>query len=167
MQKEQGVWPVVRELARRLLRLQFQSKQAFADRLLQRDIASEADTFAQLLAQFEKALQGKRLVIFESSGHGFNHPKFKSAFQSALKKYNPALDAVAVEGGAFVGAQQNIHGTVLHRGVVQHHTDGQDVVVGMGVKRPVLVPFHRGSEARCFQVEFGALQAGRRADQRL
>ena len=105
LQKEQGAWLVVRELARRLLRLQFQSKQAFAAQPLQRDIASEADAFAQLLARFEKVLQGKRLVIFESSGHGFNHPEFKLAFQSALKKHNPALDAVVLDSTGFLGAK--------------------------------------------------------------
>src|SRR5678815_5420020 len=52
---------------------------------------------------------------------------------------------------------------ILDKGVVQHHTDRQKVVVGMGVKGPVLMPFHRRAMTWLLEIDLGTMQphAGR------
>ena len=49
--------------------------------------------------------------------------------------------------------------------VVEQHADGEDVVIGVRVERPVLVPFHRRAIMRRLHVELGAVQPEARADQ--
>ena len=54
---------------------------------------------------------------------------------------------------------------VLHRHVVEHHADGGEVVVGVRIERPVLMPLHRRAEAGAFHVQLGGVEADIRAPQ--
>jgi hypothetical protein len=56
--------------------------------------------------------------------------------------------------------------TVVERHVVEHHADREDVVVGVRIERPVLVPLDRGAVSRRLHVELRALEAEIRTDQR-
>ena len=57
--------------------------------------------------------------------------------------------------------------TVLHLHVVQHHADGGEVVVGVRVERPILVPFHCRAEAGRLHVQLGRVEADVGPPQRL
>ena len=79
----------------------------------------------------------------------------------ALRLHGAAEEAVGtvmVEGGAAVTARQHHQRPILFGGIVEQHADSQQVVVGVRVEGPVLVPFHRGADLRRFQVELRAVQ---------
>ena len=55
-------------------------------RVEERMIEQEADVFARILDRYRPLLEGKRLIILESSGHGLNSPKLVTAFSFELNK---------------------------------------------------------------------------------
>jgi hypothetical protein len=57
--------------------------------------------------------------------------------------------------------------SVLERAVVHHHADGREVVVGVRVEGPVLVPLDRRPVARGLDVELGGVEADGGVDQLL
>lgn len=86
------------ELARRVLKGNYVTKKAFEEKhLAKRKIAMEADAFAKVLSRYRPLLSNKKVVVFESSSYGLNHPGFKPAFEAALRKRVPNLDFTVME----------------------------------------------------------------------
>ncbi len=55
---------------------------------------------------------------------------------------------VVVEGRTLVAARNDHQRAVLHSHVVEHDANRREVVIGMRVERPVLVPLHRARQIR-------------------
>lgn len=55
-------------------------------------LPDEAEAFARVLNTHHDLLQGKHIVVFESSSYGLNSPNFQQIFQSILQKQLPDLD---------------------------------------------------------------------------
>jgi hypothetical protein len=64
----------------------FLSKWTWRKRMAGRYIASEALSFAQVVDRYRQLLEGKRVLVFEASGHGLNSTRFEAAFGSELRK---------------------------------------------------------------------------------
>ncbi len=58
-----------------------------------------------------------------------------------------------------VAARDDQHRPVLHVDIVEHDADGGEVVVGVRVECPVLVPFHRRAETSRFHVQLAGVEA--------
>lgn len=56
-----------------------------------RDYDNEAQKFASILQRHKAYLDGRRLVVFESSSFGSNSPRFKPAFEKAIRAQLPGL----------------------------------------------------------------------------
>ena len=74
-----------------------------------------------------------------------------------------AVGAVVVEGRAAVAARQHHQRTVLLGGIVEQHAHGEQVVVGVRIEGPVLVPLHRRAVLGRLQVELASRAAARRS----
>ena len=70
-----------------------------------------------------------------------------------------AILAMVIENFASVRAGDDEHRAVIHTGVVEHDACCRYVVVGVGVKGPVLVPLDRRSKMWRLHVEFGVVKA--------
>ena len=57
------------------------------------------------------------------------------------------------------------HRSVAEVAIVQQYADGEYVVIGVRIERPVLMPFHRRAVLRRLHVELGAVQPQARAQQ--
>jgi len=68
-----------------------------------------------------------------------------------------AVLAVVVAHRTGVRAGRDQHRAVFQVGVVQHHADRQDVVIGVRVECPILVPFYRRTILRRLHVQLGAV----------
>ena len=77
-----------------------------------------------------------------------------------------AVFSVMIPDRALVRARRDEQWTVLQIHVVEHHTHGQDVVVRVRIKGPVLVPLDRRSVPGRLHVELGAMQAQGGAEQK-
>src|SRR5262249_52524855 len=64
-------------------------------------------------------------------------------------------------------AWQDHQWAVLRRHIVEHDADGQQIVVGVRIEGPVLVPLDGGAIAGRLHVELAAMQAQVRADELL
>lgn len=91
------------DLGRRLLHGRYQSIQA-SQSLQRRNITIEAEAFARILSAFEALLRDKRIIVFESSGHGLNHPSFKDAFAAAIARFAPTLKVSVLDSASFLEA---------------------------------------------------------------
>lgn len=66
-----------------------------------RNVEAEASVFARLIARYRPALEGRRLIVFESVNFGFNTPQFAAAFGRALRELG-WLDARVIDSSAFL-----------------------------------------------------------------
>jgi hypothetical protein len=89
---------------------------------------------------------------------GLGTPKVEPVARRLHGAAEPAVRAVVVEGGAAVAARQHHHRTVLVGGIVEQHAHGQQVVVGVRIEGPVLVPFDRRADLGGLEVELRAVQ---------
>ena len=69
-----------------------------------------------------------------------------------------AVLAVMVPDLAGMRAGRDQHRAVGKVGIVEQHADRKNVVIGVRIKRPVLMPFNRRSVMRRLHVELGAVQ---------
>ncbi len=60
-------------------------------------LPDEAEAFARTLSTHHDLLQGKHIVVFESSSYGLNSPNFQQIFQAAVKKQLPDLDITVLD----------------------------------------------------------------------
>ena len=70
-----------------------------------------------------------------------------------------AIRAMGIENFASVRAGDDEHRAVIHTGVVKHDACCRYVVVGVGVKGPVLVPLDRGSKIWRRHIQLGVVKA--------
>ena len=75
--------------------------------------------------------------------------------------------AVMVEDLALVAARNAEQRAVLNGAIVHHHAHGAEVVIGVRVEGPVLVPLDGGTVAGGLHVELGGVEADGRAHQLL
>jgi lysophospholipase L1-like esterase len=73
------------------------SKQDFYSSYKLRDIGGEAEDFAQIVSMYRWLLDRKKVIVFESSAWGINHPGFKSSFQGALSHFAPWLNVTVLD----------------------------------------------------------------------
>ena len=100
--KARGLMAPLSDFSRAVLQGKFKSKAEFHALHMRRNMASEADAFAQNAAKYRSLLEGKKLIVFESSGHGFNHPEFKAQFEASLSRYLPGVDATVLDSHALL-----------------------------------------------------------------
>lgn len=96
-QKEQGWKLPLGDLARRIVHGHYEGTDAYRQHRLNRNINMEAEAFAKVLSRYQSLLQGKRLVVFESSSYGLNHPGFKANFEESLHRHVPWLTATVLD----------------------------------------------------------------------
>ena len=72
---------------------------------------------------------------------------------------------VMVVHGAFVRAGDDEQGAIFFCHVIHHYAHGEQIVVGVRIKCPVLVPFYRAAVAGLFHVEFVAIAPQTVSDQ--
>jgi hypothetical protein len=95
--KAAGLRKPLTDLAVMLKDGDFASKPAWrAQQIAGRDLAEEASAFVDILALYRPVLEGRRLIVFESSGWGFNAPGLPAAFGAALKRL-PWLDVHIID----------------------------------------------------------------------
>ncbi len=82
--KAAGLKKPLLDLAALLRRGMFASKQTWRRQLARRPIEREAAAFAKVVQRYQDVLEGKQLVVLESSGFGLNSPRLAPAFRSAL-----------------------------------------------------------------------------------
>ena len=75
--------------------------------------------------------------------------------------------AVVVVDRPLVAAGHAQQRAVLDLAIVHHHADGAQIVVGVRIERPVLVPLDRGTVAGGLHVQLRRVEADRRAHQLL
>jgi hypothetical protein len=100
--KARGALFPLKTAARVLLRREFQTVGARQAQDDARDLDAEAAAFAAIVAANRDLLAGKRLVVFESSGHGRNSPRFQKAFDAALRQQAPGLDVLVLDSSRFL-----------------------------------------------------------------
>jgi hypothetical protein len=66
---------------------------------------------------------------------------------------------MVIEDLAAMRAGDHEQWPILLAAVIEQHTDGQDVVIGVGIKGPVLMPFDGSAKACRLHVELRAVQA--------
>ncbi len=66
---------------------------------------------------------------------------------------------MVVKHSTFVAAGDHHKGTVLRRAIFDHDTHCEDIVVGVRVKRPVLVPADFSVRRWVLEIEFGVIEA--------
>ena len=74
---------------------------------------------------------------------------------------------VMVPDGAGMALRHDEERPVLEGAVVEHDADGEQVVVGVGIERPVLMPLDRRAVARRLHVELRAVEPDAGADELL
>jgi hypothetical protein len=82
--KALGYRKPLQDLARKLLHHDYTSKVQWRTDLNTRNIEQEAHDFAKILDRYRPLLEGKRLIILESSGWLSNSPRFKTRFSTEL-----------------------------------------------------------------------------------
>ena len=82
--KALGYRKPLQDLARKLLDHSYTSKATWREDLQIRNIEQEAHDFAKILDRYRTLLEGKRLIILESSGWLSNSPRFKTRFATEL-----------------------------------------------------------------------------------
>ena len=70
-----------------------------------------------------------------------------------------------IQNPAFVRAGNGKQATVLFGHVVDAYAHRQKVVIGTGIKCPVLMPLHRAAELSGLHIEFTAVAPDSRANQ--
>jgi hypothetical protein len=76
-----------------------------------------------------------------------------------------AASRMMIEGRAVVAARHDHQRAVVEVAVVEIDAGRQDVVIGMGIEGPVLMPFDGRAVARRLHVELAAMLADRRPEQ--
>src|ERR1700722_15286875 len=66
---------------------------------------------------------------------------------------------VMIVHGTLVRPGNHEHRTVLQRAVLDHDANFEDVVVGVRIERPILMPLHRLAAPRWFDVELAVVHA--------
>ena len=66
---------------------------------------------------------------------------------------------MVIEDLAAMRAGDHEQWTILLAAIIEQHTDGQDVVIGVGIEGPVLMPFDGSAKACRLHVELRAVQA--------
>ena len=74
---------------------------------------------------------------------------------------------MVIERRALVTAGNDHQRPVLNRHVIEHHAHRRQIVVGVRVERPVLMPLHRRSEPGAFHVQLRRIEPDMRPPQRL
>ena len=70
-----------------------------------------------------------------------------------------SVGAMMIVDRALMAARDHQHRAVFRGEIVEHDADRGEVVVGMRVERPILVPFDRGAVTGRFHVELAGIQA--------
>lgn len=100
--KELGFRSVLNEIVNYWKLDKYTTKEEFYKSYSQRDIASEAKNFAIILSSYSNILKQKKIVLFESAGHGLNHPEFAEQFSGAIKKYAPTVDFIVLDSTQYL-----------------------------------------------------------------
>jgi hypothetical protein len=102
--KAMGYWKPVRDLAGMVRHRTYTSRAAWRQRAEQRPMEEEAATFAKIVTRYRPVLEGKRLIIFETSLWGINAPRLKATFETELDRLgwvrHRVLDSTGVLGPA-------------------------------------------------------------------
>lgn len=96
-QKHQGWKLPFGDFAHRLIKGQFERTDAYYQHRLARNIPMEAEAFAKVMSRYQPLLQGKKVIVFESSSYGVNHPGFKANFEESLHRHVPWLTATVLD----------------------------------------------------------------------
>ena len=75
------------------------------------------------------------------------------------------LLVVVIQHRPFMRTGNDHERAILYRHLVDADADGQQIIVGVGIEGPILVPFHRAAKGRIFEVELVAIGAQVGADQ--
>ena len=97
----------------------------------------------------------------------FDHYGYGAFVAKGRVGYGAAEMAVEVMviNWSFVRAGDDEQGAIFFCHVVQHYTHGEQIVVGVRIKCPVLMPFDWAAIAGLFHVEFVAIAPQAVADQ--
>ena len=99
-------------------------------------------------------------ACFYHYGHGAFIAKGRVGYGAA----EMAVEVMVIHG-SFVRAGDDEQGAVLFCHVVEYYTHGEQVVVAMRIKCPVLMPFDRAAVAGLFHVELVAIAPQAVSDQ--
>ncbi len=99
--KAMGYRKPLHDLGIMLLDGAYSSKAAWRKDLDARNMEQEASDFANVLARYRSVLEGKRLIIVESSGWLANSPRFKATFAAQLEKIGWPRSRVLDSTGIF------------------------------------------------------------------
>ena len=81
------------------------------------------------------------------------------AFLRVHRAAEPSVRAVMVVDRPLVAARHDHHRAVLHVDIVEHDADRGEILVGVRVERPILVPFDRRAIAGRLHVELAGVEA--------
>lgn len=101
--QQRGIWGGVSDFARALRAGKYKSREQFAASFRVRNLSWEADNFAKTLAKYRSVLEGKKVIVFESSGHGSNHPALSEMFKAASAQAVPGLDVTFLDSSSVLG----------------------------------------------------------------
>ena len=99
---------------------------------------------------FRRAVHGPHVMDGEGAG-GPGQGHRRGGVEAGRRRVDRADEPAAVmvvTDGSLVGARDDVQRTVVRLAVVEHHADGQHVVVGLGIEGPVLVPLDGGAARR-------------------
>jgi hypothetical protein len=84
--KGRGYWKPAYDLIVMLGKGSFSSKASWRHSVMTRKLDGEAGAFAQIIARYRDALEGRRVIVFESSDSGRNSATFVAVFGRELDK---------------------------------------------------------------------------------
>lgn len=95
--KARGAMGTLSDFAQALMAGKYKRMPEYKKRRLSRNMPWEAENFAKTVATYRSQLTGKKVIVFESSSYGFNHPAFKSLVDAALLQHAPGLDITVLD----------------------------------------------------------------------
>jgi lysophospholipase L1-like esterase len=84
--KAEGLKKILSDLGIMLRKRSFSSRKEWRGQVERRTIEREASAFAEIVRRYRGLLEGKRVIVLESSTSGLNSPRFAAAFRSELDK---------------------------------------------------------------------------------
>lgn len=97
--KNNGIYPIIFGL---LSTLRFSPNNKIFFSTDSRNIKKEAEVFSEILNDYSYLLKGKKIIIFESSGYGANHPEFGLEFTKSLNNKNNNIDFIVLDSVNFL-----------------------------------------------------------------
>lgn len=100
--KARGPMGTVSDFAHALMNGAYMRMSDYRKLHLGRNMVWEAENFARIVSKFRPLLEGRTVIVFESSGHGYNHPGFKRAMDAALAQHAPGLNVLVLDSHALL-----------------------------------------------------------------